>query len=280
MIKNLAFLVYTNEKYLPIADLTMESFDDWFPRNVFKRYLVSNKFTNYQFKTKNFIPLESQTEFDGMGNHFGETLSKSLPKITEEYIFFLCDDYFVINKPNLERLRDLIKIIINSKIDFFSFASMNPNSEWEIFNEKNDLLPDIQLYYIPENYQYRHSVQPCIWKKNSLLEILKYNTHLPIHHLDTTNILNKKGFNREFFYEKSIWGEYPNNEGYGFKCICTDFKGYDELTDYNYFILPYVEIIRHGYFNFWQETNTKRFIEKLIEEKDIRNNKELKKFIP
>lgn len=279
MIDDFAFLVYTNENYLPIADLTMMEFDKWCPENSFKRYLVSNKFTDYQFTTKKFISLESQTNFDGAGNHFGETLSKALVRIPEEYIFFLCDDYFVIDKPNLENLKDLLKIIKKSEIDFFSFASMGPNSNWQIFDEKEGLLSDIKLFNIPESYQYRHSVQPCIWKKSSLLEILNHNKDLPIHHLDTTNILNKKGFGREFSYEKSVWGEYPNNEGYGFKCICTDFKAYDELFEYRYFIFPYVEIVRHGHFNLWSETHTKKLILKLIEERDLKNNQYYKKFL-
>lgn len=280
MIKDFAFLVYTNENYLPIADLTMGEFDRWFPKNTFKRYLVSNKFTDYKFQNTNFIPLESFTKFDGSGNHFGETLSKALIKIEEKYLFFLCDDYLVINHPDLESLKDLLKIIIDYDVDFFSFASMNPNQEWKIFNKETNLLTEIDLFYIPNNYQYKHSVQPCIWKKSSLLEILKYNPNLPIHYLDTTNIMNKNGMNREFLTEESIWNDYPDGEDYKFKCICTNFKAYDELEDYKYFVFPYVEIIRHGFFNFWQETNTKRFLKKFIKDNNIQNNQYLSKFIP
>lgn len=277
---NIALVVYTNEKYLPIADLTIGEFDKHSKINPLKRYLISNKFTDYEFKNNNFIKINSNVEFDGAGNHFGQTMSKALTQINEEYILFFCDDYLLIERPDFEKLNYLFDIIVQSNIDFFSFASMNQIYPWKDFESNNDLLGDIKLFYIPENYQYKHSVQPCIWKKNSLIEILTYNPNLPIHHLDTTCIKNKNGIGRPYDPLTSTWGEYLDGVSYAFKCVCTNVKAYDDVEFYKPFIFPYVEIMRHGFFNFWQETNTKRFFKKFIEEKNIENDQYLNKFIP
>jgi hypothetical protein len=278
---DVCFLIYTNERYLPIVDLTTKEFDRYFPENPLKRYIVSNNFSDYVFENNNSIFLNSKVEFDGMGNHFAQTMIKSLKKINEDYIIFFCDDYMLIDKPDLGRLNELLCIIKHENIDFFSFASMLPKNDWEIFNLKIKGLENRNFYNIPEYYQYQYSVQPCIWRKGALMEILKYNPSISIHQLDTSCIKNKEGFNREMNYEKSIWSPYKNgSQGYNFKCVCTDFKAYDELFDYEFFIFSYIEILRHGFFNFWQETNTKKFLQKFIEDREIKNNQHLNRFIP
>lgn len=54
-MNDVCFLVYTNEKYLPIADLTTKEFDRYFPENPLKRYIVSNNFSDYIFENNNSI---------------------------------------------------------------------------------------------------------------------------------------------------------------------------------------------------------------------------------
>lgn len=280
MLKDTCILVYTNENYQPIADLSAGEFDKFFPENPIKRYIISNSFKNYEFKNKNSVFIDAQTEFDGMGGHFGRTMRSGLTHIDEDYIIFFCDDYMLIDKPNLNYLVELMDIIRKDNIDYFSFASNRPKPDWNKCQISFNGLPNRNFYHIPENYQYRHSVQPCIWKKSSLIELLNYNTEIPLHHLDTTNIKNREGYYRHFDPLTATWGPFPNGtQGFGFKCVCTDYDGYDELFNYEYFIFPYVEIVRHGFFNMWQETNTKRFLQKFIEERKINEDIHLKKFI-
>lgn len=280
MTLDTCILIYTNQNYLPIADLTIGEFDRFFSENPIKRYVVSNKIENFEFQNKNSVFIDTKTEFDGSGGQFSKTMSIALSEINEEYIIFFCDDYMLIDKPNLNYLVELLRIIREEKIDFFSFASNRPKPNWEKFNINSDKLPNRNFYHIPKNFQYLFSVQPCIWKKSSLLELLKYNPELPLHHLDTTNIKNKEGFYRPFNPLTATYGSFiGGSDGYDFKSICTDYEGYDELFNYEYFIFPYVEIIRHGFFNMWNETNTKRFLEKFIKEKNIAENINFKKFI-
>lgn len=278
---NFCFLIYTNETYQPIADLTMGEFNRYFPENKIKKYLVSNKFGGYDFENKNVIFLDCNVTYDCNGRHFAKTMTKALSEIDEEYIIFFCDDYMLVDKPNIERLKILCDVIQKDNIDFFSFASMHPREDWIKYDLKFEDLPYRNFYNIPDNYMYLYSVQPCIWKKSSLQEILKYNDNISLHDLDTTNIKNREGYGRNMNYQTSIWFPYEEgSQNYGFKVVCTDYKDFNELFEYDFFIFPYVEIMRHGFFNFWQETNTKRFFKKFIEEKNLDKNEFLNKFIP
>lgn len=275
------FLVYTNEKYQPIADLTLGEFDKYFPENPFRRYIVSNKFSSYDFKNKNSIFIDCDVEFDGSGYHFAQTMIKALNQIDEEYILFFCDDYMFIDKPNLQRLGELTDFIQKENIDFFSFASMYPRPDWEKFNFAMETDPECIFYNIAENCHHLYSVQPCIWKKSALLDVLKHNPSMSLHDLDTTNIKNREGCIRIMNHEISKWDPYlSGSQSYGFKNICTNYLGYDEYQNgFKYFIFPYIEIIRWGFFNMHHETNTKRFLQKFIQEKNIQNDENLKKFI-
>ena len=280
MNNKFCFFVYTNEKYLPIADLTMGEFDYQFPENQLKRYLVSNRIVDYEFKNKNATFIDCGVKHDGGGRQFAETMVKALGQVPEDYIIFFCDDYMLIDKPNLERLKTLLDLIVTENIDFFSFASNHPKPDWEKYDLKIPGLEGRNFYKLADNYQYRYSVQPCIWKKSSLLEILKCNPTISLHDLDTTNIKNREGFTRDVDKLHGGWGLYPQgSQNYGFKEITTDYMDYNELNPYDFFIFPYVELIRFGYFNLWYNSNTTNFIRNLIEIKNIRNDVFLKKFI-
>lgn len=279
MNSDFCFLVYTNETYLPIANLTMSEFDKFNGPISQNRYLVSNKIRDFQFDAQNTTFIDCDVQFDGTGKHFSQTMMKALSQINEEYIIFFCDDYLPIGKVKWNILSELFEVIKNENIDFISFSYMPQSRQWEKFNVSLPSLPNKNLYFIPDNYMYLYSVQPCIWKKSSLSYVLSNNPEISLHHFDTTNLKNKEGFERTMDVKTSTWNPYPHgSQNYGFKCLCTDYTGFDEQENYDYFIFPYVEIMRHGFFNMWHETNTKRFLEKYIIEKDIDNNPHLKRF--
>lgn len=279
-MNNICFLFYTNEQYLPILDLTNQEFDKFFPENKIRKIVVANNFSDYEFTSDNFEKINTNIPFDGMGNHFERVMINALSVIEEDYIIFFCDDYMLIDKPKLEKLNKLIEFIQKDDIDFFTFASVNPKENWTKYQVPENISEGRSFYQIPYNYQYHYSVQPCIWKKSALLEILYHNPNLSLHGLDTSNIKNRQGFRKEMNYETSVWKDYKNGEqSYGFKCIATDYKAFDEMEDFQFFVFPYVEIIRHGFFNMQYETNTKRFLEKFIPEKNLNTNKNYQKFL-
>jgi hypothetical protein len=281
-MKNFCFLFYSNETYLPILDLTLGEFNYYFNNNPFKKYVVSNKFTDYIFTNKNATFLNSNVDFEGQGRHFSQTMEKALSLIDEEYIIFFCDDYMLIDSPNLNNLIEICRLVEEHKIDYFTFGSTLPKKDWVEFNFESEILPQGRKFFLmPDNFHYLYSVQPCIWKKQALLEILKYNPTLSLHDLDTANLKNRQGYNREMDYLTSLWKKYPFGEqSYGFKTVCTDFKAYDELENFEFLVFPYIEIIRHGFFNITSLTNTYKFLNKFIEDRKIKDNPFFKKYIP
>jgi len=280
MNNNFCFLVYTNETYLPIANLSMSEFDRFNPNFPIKRYLVSNKIGDFEFKAQNTTLIDCDIPFDGSGNHFSKTMMKAISNISEEYIIFFCDDYLPIGGTKWNLLSELIDMIKNEDIDFISFSYMPQAKQWKKFHATLPSAPDKNLYYIPDNYMYLYSVQPCIWKKSSLLDILSHNPEMSLHHFDTTNLKNREGFVRTMDVHTSTWNPYPQgSQTYGFKCLSTDYGGFDEQENYDCFIFPYVEIVRHGFFNMWRETNTKIFLEKYIVDNNIDADERLKRFI-
>lgn len=281
MNNNFCFLIYTNEKYLPIADLTMSEFDNFYKKNYLKKYLVSNKFTDYKFKNNNAIHIDCDIKFDANGAHFSQTLIKALEKINEKYIIFFCDDYMLIDEPKHNVLEELMSVIEDQNIDFFTFCSTNPQKSWEKYSLDLKSNDNRFFYNIPEDYQYLYNVQPCVWKKESLLEILTHNPDISLHDLDTTNIKNKEGFARTFNLDLAKWNSYPSgSQNYNLKNICTDYRSFNDYDNkYDFFIFPYVEIIRWGSFNTIQETKSKEFLKKFILERNIEENEHLKKFL-
>ena len=65
-MKNFCFLFYSNETYLPILDLTLGEFNYYFNNNPFKKYVVSNKFTDNAFSMvcEKCLPCPSKSTFE------------------------------------------------------------------------------------------------------------------------------------------------------------------------------------------------------------------------
>jgi hypothetical protein len=113
-------------------------------------------------------------------------------------------------------------------------------------------------------YQHAFSVQPCIWKKSSLQQLLRDNPNISLHDMDNSKLNNKDQY----------------------KIICTNYKIYDGCCPPEYFIIGYVEIIRHGVFlmalnghNHIEGSYQDIFLKQLIKENNIHNKLEYDKYI-
>ncbi len=127
------------------------------------------------------------------------------------------------------------------------------------------------LKWRKKDYQYLYSVQPCIWNKNSMIEILEKYEEISLHDLDQTlpNIKNEND------YFKSTACKLDS---------C--FDHIDKIED-NYFVLAYVEICRHGVFNLNENgmpTNPNAghalFAKKIIKEENLCENPEFSHLSP
>ena len=227
MIDNLSVLVNTNSRMLPLLHI----FETYWNRNAKysgKPYIMSDSFEGYN-KTENFVYIESGEPFCGNGSHFRNTALKALKEIDSEYILFLCDDYILLDI-DWKRIDALVKHMKCHDIDMCSFAS----NQDEYMNEATHESPDLGvtkdwIYDTPESFQYRFSVQACIWNKQTLYDVINLNENINLHLLDTSVVPNKP---------KDI------------KVICTNKKFNDMFPGWNPsdYILHYIEIIRWGWF--------------------------------
>jgi hypothetical protein len=265
---NLAVVVYTNETNIPVLDLFFKYF---FKHNsTFNTpiYAVANKFTKSELPYSDKVTyLNGNVPFHNMGGHFSQTLINVLPQIEEDYIFYFCEDYILSRPIDVNALENLLKLIQDNNVDMFSFASSYPvMNKWPIFDASySEYDFEKNIFYQTDNqYQHAYSVQPCIWKKSSLQQLLADNPEASLHDMDNSKLNNKDQY----------------------KLVCTNFKIYDGCCPPEYFIIEYVEIIRHGVFlmalnghDHMENTYQDKFLKQLIKENDLHNKSEYNKYI-
>ena len=264
MLDNLRFLFFTNENAVTLGELAIKHFLKHNKKEGLKVSLVSNKFKNNSFQFENKVSyLSGDIEFQSNGGHFAQTLLKVLPQIEEEYIFFFCDDYFFIAETKYEDLIEILNMLKNDNIDYFCpDDGCKVNGYWSTFVEKYTPNYDTKfkdnLFLKNNSHQYLFSVQPCIWKKESLLNLLKTYDNISLHDLDNTLPIIKE-----------------NNK---LKCLISNLNSQLVYFDNNqdYFLIQYNEIIRHGCFllpengqSLNPNSNFVIFIKKLIDDEGL-----------
>jgi hypothetical protein len=264
----IGIVVYTNETNFPILELFLKYFFKHNPNFIYPIYVVSNNFTKSELPYQDKVTyLSGNVEWNSQGKHFSQTLSNVLPQIKEEYIFYFCEDYILTDPIHVSALENLLKLMQDKNVDMFLFASSYPvNHKWPLLDiEYSKYSFEPNIFYSTDN-QYRHaySVQPCIWKKSSLQQLLIDNPEASLHDMDNSILNNKDNY----------------------KIICTNYKIYDGCCPPEYFIMGYVEIIRHGVFlmalnghDYMENTFQDEFLKQLIKENDLHNKPEYDKYI-
>lgn len=284
----LTFIMYTNQNYIPIAKISLNGFFKNCGDQKIKKYLVSNSFeeeTKHLLQNFDIELFNSNVPFSDGGHHFSKTILNLLDNINTDYVMIFLDDYTITRPIKWNNINNLIKLMIDQEIDYFSFMSYDYNwKELEIdYSEYN--FENQKLMIFDNSYFYMYSVQPSIWKKAALKEFLEYNQNLSLHHCDTSYFFNKKGIIRGHHED----GFYVDKEFYDYEFKNTCFKknsltgnfAFDEHNgedDYLFFL--YSEIIRWGKFNLKTHHNNKMFLEKLFDEfSEIKNDPNYQKFI-
>lgn len=285
MMNDLSLLIYTNQKYLPIAKLAIDQMNKYFANFKVPKFITSNSFdSEIDLTNNNFDLLETNIPFSEGSTHFSPVLISALEKIDSEYVMLFLEDYFVINEVKEQTIFNLVTIMKENKIDYLSLMAYEYQN-WEPLkiNYKEYGLPQNILRKFDYAYLYMFSVQPSIWKKESLISILKHNPTVSVHDFDTTRIKNKKGKLRES--HNNIYWETPNDFwDYDFNFVCfertylTKNYAFDEREiQGDYLTFLYSEVIRWGRFNLNTHHNNRIFLENFLKEKNITKDSELYK---
>lgn len=300
-IDNVHFLIYSNENTLPIVDLSLKYFDKHFGLDNIKITVASNKFLtdDLSFKDKvNYI--SADVPFCNGGGHFSKTISNAIDIIEEKYIFYYCEDYINIDPVQWDKFAKLINLLDKENIDLFTFSNFRPDhfnknntpGTFKVFEKCEEYGFNIDdIFYVGEEQIHRYSLQPGIWNKNSLKEILSYNPHMTLHHLDSSHIKGKKGSYRdrklEPFQQYVPW--LDTSENYNHKVLTCKNMIFDYYPDARQqFVISYLELMRSGKICFHgssllshiEKDNWVRIeIDKIVKENDLYNDRRYDKFI-
>ena len=253
-VQGLHFLIFSNENNIPIVKLSLKYFDKFVGLDNVNISVVSNRFldtTDLPYKDQvNYI--SADVNFCGGGSHYVATITKALDFIPEKYIFIFTDDNILTHHMDLNSLNNMVNLFKGEDINLLSFSSFAIKASgltFKTFEQSTKYgFKENDLFWTDEKHMHVYSVQPCIWDKASLQEILKYNPTMGLHHLDTSHIADKKGRYRTWNpYVKCGYSDWedPDDE-YKFKKLCTNYDIFDFGIQPDFFILGYIEIIRHG----------------------------------
>ena len=282
LVNNLHFIIYSNENTTSLTKLGLKYFNKHIGLDNINISVVSNNFldTTKLVHTDKVNYITPNVEFSSGGYHFVPVMEKILSKIQEEYIFFFCEDYMLTKNVDVDSLNTLMRFIKNEKVDLISFSSFiikQANLNFKVHENLLDYGFEIDsICYTDPRHLHVYSVQPCIWKKSSLQELLSYNKDISLHLLDTSCIRDKKGNIRNYDGSKGILG-YPYMDpesDYGFKNLCTKYNIFDYGWPPEYFIFNYIEMVRHGKFhaNLGNENWVQKIINQIIKENTLKHD--------
>jgi hypothetical protein len=286
-MNNLSIVLYTSEKHTPIAKLFVQEFNKFSNGLSIPKYVVSNNFKcDTDFNSMGFNKINCEIPYCGGGTHFEKVMLRSLDEVNTDYILFFLEDYILTKNIKVDILEKLINVMVNENVDHLSLMSYD-HCDWKTFDINYNhygLNQDIFLN-IDEKFLYMFSVQPCIWKKESLIKLLKHNPGIGIHTFDTSYVKNIKGQTRNNLNGESY--DTPSDFwDYGFKHISlkknelTSNYAFDEHNgEDDYFLFLYSEIMRHGKFNVISHDNNRIFLNNFLTENNINpQNREYSKY--
>jgi len=287
--ESISVLIYSSQNYLPIADLGTKEFNKFSKDLKIKKYLACNTFDiEYDFNYDEFELLDANVQIQNDSRQFAKVMINSLKKIQTKYVMFMLEDMFLTKNIKKENLISILNVMEDHDINHFSLMAYSHDwKKLEIDYQKYNLDENIFLE-IPDSYIYMFSLQPSIWKRESLLEIFENNQNISIHEYDVSFIKNKRGEIRHGDNGHGYINTPENFWDYGFKHCCLNKKfetaSYcfdDRPLDGDYFLYSYSGAMRFGKFDFNTHNNTREYITKFLNENNIdRSHKIYGKFFP
>lgn len=268
VMDDLRFVFFTNEKNIDFLSLTLKYFLKHSKENE-KISVIVNKITKTDLPYKEKVEyFNANIEFDHLGHHFGKSLQKIISNFKESHLFLFLDDYFLIKDINYNQLSDLMTTIKKQNIDCFSFELRDAGVMLDTipFYTDNETLKN-NLFKKTNNHRYLYSLQPSIWKKESLLSICE-NHSFDLHGMDET---------LDEIKQKNRYTCVHNN--------LNSFFNHIDVENHDYYVIAYCELTRHGVFPVLEngypssdENSTYiKLIRKIIKEENLIEKKEFSK---
>ena len=159
---NITVLVSTCDKY----SVLWEDFEYFFKKNWHLKcdvILVSETINNKSFKT-----------ITPGSNSWGLRNLKALEEVNTELVFWILDDYFLCDPFTIDNLKRYIEDFLKLGMDRLQISPKGFKKQVYSFDFPNkDLSPKFSYKKIKSDSEYSISMQPSIWRKSYIMEVLK-----------------------------------------------------------------------------------------------------------
>lgn len=187
------FIIYTNDYNISLSQVSLEEFLKNSPKDTKIKVLTNNIPENIILNRSDLFYNANIKQKEG--KQFSEVILNFLKKIDEDYVLFNCDDYIVNKKIEKSDFNKLIDFMDFYNVDYFSFDKMKSYSDISTFTIfENKFYENGLINIIPNDHFYRYSVQPCIWKRSSLIELLEKFQEISVHDLETHHEIRKTNY--------------------------------------------------------------------------------------
>jgi len=150
---DLILITYTNSRYADIWPIYFGQLDELLPE--MKSYVISDIMPQLFFH-HHFLLYQNQ-------DWYWKQWCENLTKINCKYFIYMQEDFFLYDRPNLERLEFYINYLEkNKQISFIRLCAHCNLPKENIENE---------LYSLPAGNQYVFAMQPTIWRKETFLNL-------------------------------------------------------------------------------------------------------------
>ena len=197
----------TNKKEIAVLVNSCDFYEEAWPyffNLYFKYFAVCNPFLTFStyLNTENLSYGDDRViVLNSKSVAWSSRLIDSLNKITQDYVVLLLDDFFIMKSVDLAELSRIYDIMKSNQIDAFYFKHITgQESNCVYFNRYVKMNP---------NKKYFMSFQACIWKKNSLINVLKEG--LNPWEIEEQNMINHQNELTMFCDYKSDYNDCSND---------------------------------------------------------------------
>lgn len=204
-------VIYTNNNSLPIAEVAFNEFKEHAPSDS-KVTIVTNQapesFTLKYPENTYIANVENKR-----GYQFAEVMLNYLHSIDNEFIFFLLDDYITLKKFSRHDFNRILNLMSSESVDYFSFDRKQEYMTRQFKSYNTPYFDSEYINIISSDDLHRFSVQPCIWRRTSLISLLEKYPNVDVHKFETDKTIVQEdlktlGFNWHVFDPK-----IPSTEG-------------------------------------------------------------------
>lgn len=151
----LAIVILTCDHYSDLWKPFFQLFDKHWKNSPYKVYLASNE--------KKVEHVSINTLLSGADKDWSSSVKGSINQLDEEYVLLLLDDVFFTEDVDFEALESLLQTFIKLNMNYLKMKN----------SPKPDIKVDSILGGISAGSLYRTAIYPSMWKKSTLLELLK-----------------------------------------------------------------------------------------------------------